>query len=576
MGAMTTVQQEDLFRAAKEAHAKRDFATAGSLYARFVKLNPGSPEGWENLGVLLGEIGDYAEAENCLRGVLRFLPDWPKRFRLHAHLCWILSLQGRADAAIAEGREAVRLDPEYEGGRINLAGALLMAAKHDEAIASYEDAAALGSARYHAGLYAAKRSVCDWEGIEALERVLLDPAYENKEFTLALLIAASTPQAQLALAETFAKRYPARYIHSLGERRQVVNRKIKLGYLSGEFHDTSTMSLVTRTIENHDRDRFELHAFSFGPDSSGPTRQRLKGAFAHFHELGGKPNELVARSIAAADLDILLDLSGYVRPDRVGIVARRPAPIQISYLGWPATMGAPFIDYIVADPVVAPDQAAFSERLLHLDCYMPTDDSRPEPRRRERGEFGLPSEAIVLSSMNGPWKLTQAIMALWCEILRELPEAVLLQTVPDAQAERRLRAFARDQGVGERLLVAARIDYENHIDRLALTDLGLDSFPYGGHTTTCDTLWAGVPVVTCRGGTFASRVATSLLGAVGMPELSTAGLAEYKVLILALCRDRPRLERLKAQLNGARRSCKLFDNAAYTRGLEMRLIERVA
>ena len=286
--------------------------------------------------------------------------------------------------------------------------------------------------------------------------------------------------------------------------------------------------------------------------------------------------EEIARRIAALEIDILLDLNGYLKGNRAAIVARRPAPIQINYLGWPATMGAPFIDYIIADKFVAPEPASFSEKILYLDCYMPTDDRKPEPKARSRSEFNLPEDAIVLASMNNSWKLTPAMMTLWCEVLRETPEAVLWQAVRTASAERNLEAFARQHGVGDRFITAPSVSYAEHIDRASLADIALDSFPYGGHTTTCDMLWAGVPVVTCRGRTFASSVATSLLHAVGLPELSTSSLAEYKTLVLELCRDKPRVQGLKTHLGATRHGSKLFDNKRYTKALEARLIELVA
>jgi predicted O-linked N-acetylglucosamine transferase (SPINDLY family) len=573
---MTEIQRKDLFEAAAEAHRRRDLAKAGQLYSQFVRLNPGVPEAWENLGVLLAEMGNLGEAENCLRGVLQHLPDWPMRHRLHGHLCWIYGLQGRQDA-VDQGREAVRLAPEYESGWLNLGFALtLVGGHHEEAIASFERAAALGSERYHGGLYVAKRQACDWEGIEELERMVLDPSYAHKDLSPSLLVAVGAPQDQLALAQSFAKRDPQRYLKPPGVRHRVSSRKIRLGYLGGEFHDTSTMSLLAQTLENHDRDRFELHAFSFGPNRGAEVRQRLERAFDRFHEVSAAPNEIVARQIAQTGIDILVDLNGHLMPHRVGIAARRPAPIQVSFLGWPATSGTPFHDYIVADPFVAKDPSWFTEKPLYLDCYMPTDDSKAEPAKRERGEFDLPADAIVLGSMNSSWKLTPAMLGLWCEILREAPQTVLFQAAPNEEVGTRLRELMRREGLADRFIIAPKIDYEDHIDRIATLDLGLDSFPYGGHTTTCDILWAGVPVVTCDGGSFASAVATSLLDAVGLRELSTGSLAEYKALVLALCGDRARLAALKAHLNTARRSSGLFDNKRYTRGLEAKLIELVS
>jgi predicted O-linked N-acetylglucosamine transferase (SPINDLY family) len=331
------------------------------------------------------------------------------------------------------------------------------------------------------------------------------------------------------------------------------------------------MSLLAQTFENHDRDRFELHAFSYGPNRGADVRRRIERAFDRFHDVSGAADEIIVRLIAKTSIDILMDLNGYLMPNRVGIAARRPAPIQVSYLGWPATSGTPFHDYIIADPIVAKDPGWFTEKLLYLDCYMPTDSSKSEPAKRERAEFGLPADAIMLGSMNNSWKLSPLMFGLWCEILREAPQTVLFQAAPNEEVATRLRDFMQRQGLGDRFIIAPKVHYDDHIDRVATLDLGLDAFPYGGHTTTCDMLWAGLPVVTCHGGSFASGVATSLLDAVGLRELSTGSLAEYKALVLALCGDRTRLTALKAQVNAARRSTRLFDNKRYTRRLEDRL-----
>ena len=572
---MPNIQREDLFRAAAEAQGKGDLITAGSLYSRFVKINPAIPEAWEQLGAILAELGNFGDAEHCLRGILQYMGSYSALHRVHGHLCWIYALQGRSEA-IAHGREAVRLNPRFEGGWLNLANALSLSGEPEEAIAAFSEAEALGSARHQGGLYSVKRSICDWEGIEELERVLFDPARKPFAHDSNLVVMAASPETQRSFAEACASKFPARYLRPIGAARHVEGRRIRLGYLGGEFHDTAIMSLLVSTIENHDRERFEVHAFSFGPDIDGPLRRRLKSACDEFHDVSAAANEAIARKIAAHDIDILLDLNGYIKGNRVGIVARRPAPIQISYLGWPATMGAPFMDAIIADPIVAPEPRWFSEKLIHLDCYMPTDRQKHEPRRRSRGEFGLPEDAIVLASMNNSWKLNAEMMALWCEILRELPEAVLWQAVRSEATERNLRNFVRQQGVEDRFITAPEVSYADHIDRASLADISLDTYPYGGHTTTCDMLWAGVPVVTRKGETFASRVATSLLDAVGLPELSTSNIAEYKALVVALSRDKPRLQAMREKLNSARHGSRLFDNKSYTNALETKLFELVS
>ena len=545
---MSNIQREELFRAAAEAQRKGDLIAAGQLYSRFVQLNPRGSGSWEQLGAIFAELGNFAEAENCLRGVLQFMRDYPAIIGSMRIYAGSTRCKGERRRSSMGARRFGSIRASRAAGSI-LRTRLPRPASPTRAIAAFKEAEALGSVRHHGGLYNVKRSICDWSGIEALERVLFDPARKPQAHDSDLGVMAATPQAQRAFAEACAAKYPARYLHPPGAERRVAGRKIRLGYLGGEFHDTAIMSLLASTIENHDRERFEVHAFSFGPEIEGPMRARLKGAFDRFHDIGAAPNEEIARQIRTLDIDILLDLNGYLKGNRVGIVARRPAPIQISFLGWPATMGAPFIDCHDRGPGRRARTLAGSARSSsYLDCYMPTDDRKHEPRPRSRAEFGLPRDAIVLASMNNSWKLNAEMMTIWCEILRELPQAVLWQAARTAPAERNLKAFAREQGIEERFIIAPPIAYDEHLDRASLADIALDTYPYGGHTTTCDMLWAGVPVVTRKGETFASRVAASLLDAVGLPELTTSSPAEYKALVLELCRDKPRRETLKAQL----------------------------
>jgi len=569
-----TFVQEELYREAREAHQRGDLVKAGSLYTRFVSLNPGAIEAWEALAAILVELGNLEGAAECLTGILRFAPDYPDRHRMHAQLAWIYNVQGRAEA-VAQAREAVRLDPGYEAGWHSLAAALERAGQYDEAVACCDRLEAMGSTKHREALHSMKRAICAFDGVEALEAALADqPAVALNLGHLAML--GTTPQRQLELARAQSQRYPARYMHPPGAAHQVRDRRIRLGYIGNEFHNTPTMVCLASTLENHDRDRFELHCFSFGPENDDPFRQRAKAASYRFHEVRGLPGEAIARLIKQIGIDILIDLCGYIRDHRVEVLARRPAPVQIGYIGWPATMGAPFLDHLVADKVVAQDPALFDEKLLLLDCYLPTDDRKAEPKTPPRSELGLPQDALVLAGMNNAWKITPQMMRTWCEILAELPDAVLWQVARREDVERNLTEFARSFGVADRIIFAKDVAYEAHLNRLGAADLAVDTFPYNGHSTTSDLLFAGVPVVTLRGETFASRVATSLLTATGLPELSTASLAEYKALILGLGRDRPRLAALKARLNTTRSTSPLFDNKRYTKALEEKLIALVS
>jgi len=574
---MAKFEGEALYAAAVKAHRKRDLMKAGALYAQFVRVNPRLPAAWDQLGRILAELGNVRDAEECWLGIVQFMPDYPHIGQVYSQLCRALAMQGREEA-LAYGRKAVEIDPRSESAWLTLGTALETGGIYEEALDCFERAAALGGQGHQFALYKLKRSICAWDGLDALEKRLLHPSYEwHPEMLFCYFgFLPTTPAAQRQTAARATGKSPHPYFFPVGQPVKAAGRKIRLGFLSFDFRDHATSALLASTFENFDRARFELHAFSTGPADDGEYAGRIRRAVDGFYDVSQAIDTEIAAHIMRCGVDILFDVGGYAKGNRWGILARRPAPIQVNYLAWPGTMGAEFIDYMVADKIVAPEPAWFSEKLLHLDCYQPTDDKRPEPRTPERSRLGLPDEALVLCSMNAAVKITPMIMAQWCEILRELPSVVLWQYEDNPLAAGKLKEFARQRGVAEQLAFAPPVPFREHIDRISVADLALDTFPYGGHTTTSDLLWAGVPVVTLMGQSFVSRVATSLLHAVGMPELSTTTLSEYKALIPALCRDRPRLAALKAQLTASRRSCSLFDNKRYTRALEAKLIALVA
>ncbi len=302
-------------------------------------------------------------------------------------------------------------------------------------------------------------------------------------------------------------------------------------------------------------------------------RQRLLRAFEHFRKIGAMTNREAAEAIHADAIDVLVDLKGYTRDSRTEIFAYRPAPIQVNYLGYPGTMGADFIDYIVADAIVAPMQAQenYSERIVHLpNCYQPNDRQRkisPEPVTR--AEFGLPEDAFVFCSFNNSYKLNTTMFDVWMPLLHKTPGSVLWLLVPNTTCAENLRREAQARGIDpSRLIFAERASIEKHLARHRLADLFLDALPCNAHTTTSDALWAGLPVLTCLGETFAGRVAGSLLTAIGLPELITTNWDDYCRLALELARDRSKLEAIRRKLVAHRETAPLFDSTRYTRNLE--------
>ncbi|WP_088284528.1 UDP-N-acetylglucosamine-peptide N-acetylglucosaminyltransferase [Ideonella sp. A 288] len=348
-------------------------------------------------------------------------------------------------------------------------------------------------------------------------------------------------------------------------------RRLRLGYLSGDLQQHATAWLMVEMLEAHDHARFELHAYSHGADVGGGMRQRLAAAFDGFHDIAALDDTAAARAIHADGIDILVDLKGYTAGSRTSLLTYRPAPVQVGFLGYPGTLGGDFCDYLVSDRFVTPAAAAadYSEALACLPhSYQPHGRPATVAATSTRAAAGLPDDGLVLCCFNQAFKFTPEVFGLWCTVLDQAPGSVLWLLGSEA-AEGNLRREAMARGVApHRLVFAPHLPQDEHLARLPLADLVLDTLPCNAHTTASDALWAGVPMLTCAGDTFASRVAGSLLHAVGLPELVTHSLDDYAALAVALATDAPRLAALRARLEVLRRDAPLFDVPAYTTDLE--------
>jgi protein O-GlcNAc transferase len=330
---------------------------------------------------------------------------------------------------------------------------------------------------------------------------------------------------------------------------------------------------MAEMFERHDRSRFEVFAYSYGPDDNSPMRARLVRGFDRFTDIGARSHRDAAGLIHADEVDILVDLKGYTHHARPAIAAWRPAPVQVSYLGYPATMGADFIDYIIVDRFVVPDdqQAFFSEKLVHLPGSYQANDRRREVAAAvtSRQDCGLPAEGLVFCSFNNSYKISPAFFDIWMRLLDRVPGSVLWLLEANELVKGNLQKEAEKRGVdSNRLIFAPLVRFPEHLGRHRHADLFLDTLPCNAHTTASDALWTGLPVLTCCGDTFAGRVAGSLLTAIGLPELVTRSLAEYEQLALALARDPPRLTALRQKLQGNRHTSALFDLPELTGNIE--------
>jgi predicted O-linked N-acetylglucosamine transferase (SPINDLY family) len=358
---------------------------------------------------------------------------------------------------------------------------------------------------------------------------------------------------------------------SMGERYH--HNRIRLAYLSADLHQHAMAFCLAELFEMHDHARFETTGVSFGPDIPSEMRSRLQGAFNRFFDVRQKSDREVANMLRELEIDIAVDLNGYTYGGRTRIFALRAAPVQVSYLGYPGTMGADFIDYILADRFVIPEEhrACYTEKVVYLpDSYQVNDSKRRVAERTPtRAEAGLPDQGFVFCSFNNNYKFSPMVFDVWMRLLGKVEGSVLWLLASSAAAMRNLRKEAADRGIApDRLVFARRISHEDYLARHRLADLSLDTVPYNGHATASDALWVGLPVLTCLGKTFPGRVAASLLNAIGLNELITHSLEEYEALALELATNRKLLADIKSKLAANRDTCPLFDTDRFRRHME--------
>jgi predicted O-linked N-acetylglucosamine transferase (SPINDLY family) len=549
-------------------------ADALASYDRAVGSHPSHAEAWSNRGTVLLDLKRPQEALASIDRALKVAPHMPEIW--HNRGTALRDLK-RPDEALAAYDRALSLNPNL-GPALNNRSAILWKEKRDYrgAVADLEKLLAIApDYDYVRGLLLhLKMHGADWTDFDS------DVAAINQGVRAGQPVAqpfvyqaiATSPQDLQACSVHYANRlYPPRPPLTLKDNRS--HEKIRLAYMSGEMRAQAIGFLMVGVFEHHDRDKFELTILDNGWNDGSVTRRRIEAAADRLIDITGMTNEKVAEMIRDFQIDILVNLNGYFGAVRMEIFAARPAAIQVNYLGLPATLGAPYMDYIIADRIVIPDDERqfYTESVVHLaDTYWPTDNrqaiAQETPRRDEEG---LPENAFVFCNFNQSYKLTPAMFDIWARILHQVPDSVLWLLDSYDSFAPNLRREAEARGIrSDRLIFARHADPDKHLARIGLADLSLDSLPYNMHTTACDVLWAGVPLVTCPGTTFPGRVAASLLHALGMPELICDDMAAYEKLAIDLARDPHRLKALREETAHHRLSGKLFDTARFTRNLE--------
>jgi predicted O-linked N-acetylglucosamine transferase (SPINDLY family) len=592
------------------------FVASLDSYDRAIALKPGHAESHSNRGIVLAELEQweaalagycqaialrptYAEAHynsgNALCVLKRFdaalasydravalKPDYPEA---HSNRGVALNELKRFEAALASYDRAIALKPDFSDAHANRGNVLRDLKRYEAAVASYDSAVALNpDSKYLQGMRLYTRMhVCDWRDFDE-DVTRLAARIERNEAALnpfAIMTFCGSAKLLRTAAEAWVRAEcpPDPALPVIGKRAPA--GKIRIGYFSADFRNHAVSILTAELFERHDRSRFEVTAFSFGPDTRDEMRKRLEKAFDAFIDVRDMSERDIALLARKRDIDIAVDLSGFTEGCRPRIFALRAAPIQIGYLGYLGTLGAPYMDYVLADRTIIPvgDRKHYVEKIVSLPSYQANDSKRLVAEQLfTRSHLGLPSTGFVFCCFNASFKITPATYARWMRILKRVEGSVLFLYADNPAAEANLRKEAHQRGVdAARLYFGRRLPVAEYLARYRSVDLFLDTLPYNAGTTASDALWAGLPVLTWMGETFAGRVAASLLKAIHLPELIAATEEEYEDLAVDLATDPPRLAHIRRRLAESRLSAPLFNTALFTRNLETayrKMVER--
>jgi predicted O-linked N-acetylglucosamine transferase (SPINDLY family) len=549
-------------------------AAALTDYDAALKLAPDNFEALKSRGVLLNLLQRHADALGAFDRALSIRRDDAAAWRGRGGA---LARLNHDEDALASFTEALRLAPGDSVALYNRATLYSRLKRYEYASRDLEALLAVDPDYPLARglLMHARLHVCDWRGLDQARRDIAVALRAGRRVIhpFGLLAFSDSLAEQLQCARIVARESYSASDAPLSRGEPYRHERIRVAYLSGDFYAHAIPFLMAGVFEHHDRDRFETLGISYGPNDNSEMRARLEKAFTRFFDVRELSDAAIAAMLRDCEVDIAVDLKGYTGGARPGILGHRPAPIQVHYLGYPGTMGADYIDYLIADRIVVPeDQRAFyAEEIVYLPDMYQCNDSRRRIGTRgfTRAATGLPQDAFVFCCFNGSHKIMPETFRSWMGILSKVDGSVLWLLEEHPMAATNLRREAQAAGIApERLVFAKRVPLEDHLARLKLSDLVLDTLPYGAHTTASDALWAGVPVLTRLGETFTGRVAASLLNAIGLPDLITHSLGEYESRICELARDTSVLTAIKAKLAKNRETMPLFDTARITRNLE--------
>ena len=552
---------------------KGELDAAIDSYKQAIKIKPDFAEAYNNMGTSLQNVGELDAAIDNYKQAIKIKPDFAEAYN---NMGTSLQNMGELDAAIDSHKQAIKIKPNYASAYNNIGIALKDKGELDAAIDNYKQALTIKpdyeiarAQKLHQQAH-----ICDWMAIEQdNEAIPKLGTFIQSVSPFGILSLEDAPELHRLRSEIYAKsKFPQKTLPPSPRPTQKPKR-LRIGYFSADFYNHATMYLMAKVFEAHDTEQFEIYAYSFGPEENDEMRQRLINAVDVFDDVKEMSDKDIALLARQDKIDIAVDLKGFTKDSRTGIFSYRAAPIQISYLGYPGTMGAGFIDYIIADKVVIPeeDKPYYSESVIYLPhSYQVNDNTRViSGRSVTKFSLRLPEQGFVFCCFNQNYKISPAEFNIWMRLLTKIKGSVLWLLKSNKWAESNLRVEAEKWGVsGDRLIFAERLPQAEHLARQKLADLFLDTFNVNAHTTASDALWSGLPIVTKLGQGFAARVAGSLLAAIDMPELITDTEQDYEALILDLATNPERLGAIKIKLAANRLSKPLFDTELFTKHLE--------
>jgi|TARA_B100002003_G_scaffold9486_1_gene8231 predicted O-linked N-acetylglucosamine transferase (SPINDLY family) len=552
----------------------KDYKKSSELISEAIKINPKDAETYNNMGIALKELNQFDIAHNNFCNAIKLKPDYAEA---HYNCGVILKELEQEENAIKSFKLATKFKKNYAEAYHSLGNIFFERKKFNEALQNFYQSYKINPKLNYllSSIIYTKHRICEWNSFDKdlldLENVILNE--KNKINPFLTLSFYESPQLQKTSAEIFVKNEYDVQTNQNYKFHNQTKKKIRIAYYSADFRNHPMSYLLANLYELHDKNKFEIIGISFGPDKDDEMRKRVSSAFDEFYDVRLKTEDEIVKFSRELKIDIAIDLMCFTKYHKFGIFVKRCAPIQVNYLGYPGTSGTNYLDYIIADKILIPkeSQKYYSEKIAYLpDTYQANDSTKKiSDKIFTREELGLPKDGFVFCCFNNNYKITPQVFDVWMRLLKRVENSVLWILSENINISKNLKKEATIRGVDfNRIVFAERIKMNEHLARQKVADLFIDTFPYTGHTTASDALWVGLPVLTRIGKSFASRVSTSLLNAIGLSALVTNSEKEYEDFAIELATNSPKLKEIKNKLKNNKNTKPLFNTQVFARNIE--------